>query len=166
MYYILALHRKSSQVTLERESERHPFTIPSSSLLLVSSSPLPFPPSHSLSLISLICYQHGHSCFNYSATRAACNANTLQLQWKIFSSPLRLKRLHIALLFFQLLIILHASSSPSSMIKTWIETCWKFRGSFSVWDRRIFKNWNREWISAKMISRKLTLEKEDKGTEA
>lgn len=37
-----------------------PFSLSS---LPIPSSPLPFPPFHSFSLIPLICYQHGHQCF-------------------------------------------------------------------------------------------------------
>lgn len=49
--------------------------------LSCSSPPLP------LALIPLICSQHGHQCFNYSASRAAFNANTFESRWKFISTP-------------------------------------------------------------------------------
>lgn len=129
-YYCKA---RTAPITLERETWEtiHLFLFLPSLLLFLS--PLPFfhlSLSHPFNLLptwspvfSLFCIKSSLQC----KIHFSCND---------ISPPLRPKRLDIALCF-QLLIIMLASSSPSSMIKTWIGPCWKFRGSFSARDRSI-----------------------------
>lgn len=75
----------------------------------------------SLSHLHSVCFWRGHQCFNYSAPRAGFNANTSRSQWQFMSPPPCSRRLDIAVLYFQLLIMLPAHFPPDSMIKTLME---------------------------------------------